>query len=160
MMSRNSFLFFILIMSVTIVSIPQQSYGATCGLVLNNTTFDFGTLERDELSGEDNVAIEFTNSGDATADVTVSAKNWLASNIIHIAGQLTKFSTSDQGTNGLGVSYAFKNSLNSTDGAIAFGVIPIGPAVNNTYWQLSTTLQNLPFSGPITQSITFTASCL
>lgn len=159
MISRNSFLFFIMVMSITILSIPQQSYAQTCGLVLNDTSFDFGNLEINALSGEDDVVIEFTNSGDTTADVTVSAKNWLASSIIHIAGQFTKFSTSDQGTNGLGVSYASKNALNATDGAVTFGVIPSGASFNNTYWQLSAILQNLPFSGTITQSITFTASC-
>jgi len=158
MMSRHSFFFFIMVISMTMVSIPQQSYAQTCGLALNDTTFDFGNLEIDALSGEDAVAIEFTNEGDTTADVTVSAKNWLASSIIHIAGQFTKFSTTDQGTNGLGVSYASKNPLNSTDGTIAFGVIPIS-SINYTYWQLSAILQNLPFSGAITQEITFTANC-
>ena len=158
-MSRQTFFFFILVISITILSIPQQSYAQTCGLALNDTTFDFGSLEINALSGEDDVAIEFSNSGDTTADVTVSAKNWLASSIIHIAGQFTKFSTSDEGTNGLGVSYASKNPLNSTDGAVAFGVIPISPSINNTYWQLSAILQNLPFTGAITQEITFTANC-
>ena len=158
-MSRNSFFFFILLISISFVSIPQQSYAATCGLVLNDTTFDFGNIERNAESGVNDVAIEFTNDGDATTNVTVSANNWLASSIIHIAGQFTKFSTTDQGTNGLGVLYDNKNPLNSTNGAIAFGVVPI-TTTNNTYWQLNATLQNLPFSGAITQSITFTASCL
>ena len=158
MISRNSFLFFILVMSITILGIPQQSYAQTCGLVLNDTAFDFGNLEINAESGVNDVGIEFTNSGDTTADVTVSAKNWLATSIIHIAGQFTKFSTTDQGTNGLGVSYETKNELNATDGAVTFGVVPVG-VMNHTYWQLSAILQNLPFSGTITQEITFTASC-
>lgn len=158
-MSLSFFFFLILVACVTLSSSTQLSYAATCGLVLNDTTFDFGNIEINAESGVNDVAIEFTNSGDATADVTVSAKNWLASSIIHIAGQFTKFSTTDQGTNGLGVSYASKNPLNSTDGPVVFGVIPIS-SINNTYWQLSATLQNLPFSGALTQEITFTANCL
>jgi len=158
-MSLSFFFFLILVACVTLSSSTQLSYAQTCGLVLNDTTFDFGNIEKNAESGVNDVAIEFTNEGDATADVTVSAKNWLASSIIHIAGQFTKFSTTDQGTNGLDVSYATKTALNNTDGAIAFGVIPTSPA-NNTYWQLSAILQNLPFSGVLTQEITFTASCL
>lgn len=153
--------FLLLIITFTLVSfIPTSDATGTCGISLNNTTFDFGVIAKDSLSGNNDVPIQFTNSGNVTADVTVSGNNWLSGNIEHIASELTKFSTTDQGTSGLDVSYASKNALNSTSGAIPFGVIPIGPSFNNTYWQLQATMQNLPFSGAITRAITFTGSCL
>jgi len=136
---------------------------STCGLNLNNTAFSFGTLAIGATSGVDDERIQFTNPGAVTSDVTVYGKNWLSGSTIHIGGELTKFSTSDQGTDGTGVAYGTKVALNSTDSGVLgdpFGTVEPSPAVNNTSWQLLATLQNLPFSGALTQAITFTATCI
>lgn len=138
----------------------SATISATCGLSLNSTSFTFGTLAINQISGEDDETIAFSNAGSVNANVTSSAKNWLSGTTTHIGGELTKFSTSDLGTDGKGVAYASKNPLNATDGDVLFGIVKVSPSVNNTNWQLQATLQNLPFSGALTQAITFTASCL
>lgn len=127
----------------------------TCGLTFTSgAPIAFGTLARDSVSSEQTLTLN--NTGSVTSTVTVSASNWKdGSNVVHIAGQLTKFATTDQGT---GLAYASKHALNNTNGDIAFGTVR-PPNLNATYWQLQTALQNLPFSGALTQSVTFTASC-
>jgi len=134
---------------------------ATCGLILNSTSFSFGSLAIGAISGEDDERIQFTNPGSVVSDVDVYGYNWLSGSTIHIGGDQTHYSRSNQGTDGEGVSYGTKIALNATDSETdTFGVVYPSPAVNNTSWQLQATLQNLPFSGALTQSITFTANCI
>jgi len=133
---------------------------ATCGLTLNSTTFAFGILAIGEESGIDSERIEFSNAGSVNADVEVHAENWLDGGLVdHISGASTHFSQSTQGTDGEGVAYGSKIALNSTTTFIIFGVIEPSPVVNNTSWQLTATLTNLPFSGALTQDITFVGTC-
>ena len=143
------------------VATGSATIQSTCGLLLNNTSFAFGTLARDATSPIDGERIEFSNDGSVVADVDVYADNWESGGTVHIGGELTKYSRSNQGTDGEGVSYGSKIALNSTvTETETFGTIDPLPSVNNTSWQLLATLQNLPFSGALSQTITFTATCL
>ena len=128
--------------------------GTTCGLSFTSgAPINFGTLARDIISYEQTLVLY--NTGDLTATITVSGNNWKdGSNVDHIAGQLTKFATSDQGT----ILYSSKKALNNTNGDVAFGTIR-PQYTNSTYWQVQAVLQNMPFSGILTQSITFTTTC-
>jgi hypothetical protein len=135
------------------------SVSATCGLTLDDTSLDFGTLARNAVSSLE-PQLNLNNTGSAVGYLTVSGKNWLdGSAVSHIYGNYTKFATSDVGSG----TYASKTALNSTDGAVNFGSINPGPAgsvyPNATYWQVQGVLHNLPFFGTVTQVITITASC-
>lgn len=151
---RQSFLLFTLMFMISFTGY-LISHAQTCGLDFpNGPTIEFGSLEKAQVSNE--IILDINNTGTETADVSVSAKNWLDGNSVsHVLGNFTKFATSDMGA---GTQYEDKTSLNNTDSAISMGTI--APAsTNSTYWQLDATMQNLPFSGVLTQEITFTSQC-
>lgn len=131
---------------------------ATCGVALSSGTINFGTIAKDAQSSD--VQIDFTNSGSVTANVTATGSDWTSGGTVHINGEKTKFATTDQGTNSTGIDYASKKALNSTNTEVIFGNVRTGGFTNQTNWQLEATLQNLPFSGSLSQSITFTATCI
>lgn len=127
----------------------------TCGITFTSgAPIAFGTLARDSISSEQTLTLN--NTGSVTSTVTVSASDWKdGSNVVHIGGNLTKFATTNLGA---GLAYASKTPLNSTNGAVAFGTIR-PQYTNSTYWQVKGSLQNMPFKGTLTQSITFTGTC-
>lgn len=144
------------------------SIQATCGLSIGHgAPLAFGSLANGDLAnstaGGGSHFLNFTNSGSVTAITTVAGSNWVSGGVTHIFGNHTKFSTTDQGP---AKAYASKSALNSTntdgslsDGFVTFGSIVPGSFVNDTQWGLQASLRNLPFSGALTQTITFSATC-
>lgn len=148
----------------------KDSSATTCGLTIGHgAPLNFGSLSIGDMAnstspGSSTGFLNFTNNGDgATATVTVAGTNWVSGGITHITGEHTRFSTTDQGPS---ISYTSKHALNSTntagpnsDGFVTFGDIIHGTNVNDTQWALQAVLTNLPFSGLLTQTITFSATC-
>lgn len=129
----------------------------TCGLSVANATINFGSIIRDGIAGDpgSNKRINLNNTGSVVSTATISATSWLSGSIIHIKGNYTTFSTSDRGN----VSYVNKTPLNTTSTPVAFGVVKPDPTGNSTFFGLEARLINLPFSGALTQTITFTGTC-
>lgn len=139
-------------------STGSANIAPTCGLSVANPTINFGPMIRDGIAGDpgSNVIINLNNTGSVVSTATISATSWTSSNsVTHIKGIYTTFSTSDQGN----VVYASKTPLNTTSSPIAFGVIKPDPTGNSTFFGLEAHLINLPFSGALTQTITFTGTC-
>ena len=154
----------------------KDSSAVTCGLTIGHgAPLNFGSLAMGDMAnstspGSSTGFLNFTNSGDgATATVTVAGTNWISGGITHITGEHTRFSTTDQGP---GISYTSKSALNSTstetadrssttggNGFVTFGAVRPGSDGNDTQWALQAVLTNLPFSGLLTQTITFSATC-
>lgn len=131
----------------------QVTISGTCGLgFVSGAPIVFGTLARDVISSEQTLVLN--NTGSVTSTVQVNGTNWVSGATTHIDVAKTKFATSDQGAATL---YAAKTPLSAT--LAAFGTIKPTPVTNSTYWMLETTLQNLPFSGALTQEITFSVTC-
>ncbi len=151
----------------------SATIAATCGLSIGTGgPLSFGSLANSGTS-VDNTALTFTNAGSVTAVVTVAGTDWYdGSGYVqgtdnHIKGQYTQFETTDQNGGSVFATYgSFTKPLNDSstegtnnDGFVTFGVVKPGTDDNGTYWGLQATLINLPFSGSLTQTITFDAAC-
>ncbi len=138
-----------------ITAVAQQTSTSTmtisiaCGLNVGDALL-FGAEVAGTESTEEILILNGTGSG-ASFDIDVSAKNWLdATDTNIINGELTKFSD-------VTGNYASKTALNSTDGTIAMGVIPVGNS-NSTYWQVLPILNDSEFAGSLSQEMTFVVS--
>ncbi len=132
---------------------------ATCGLDFpNGASINFGTVQRDSSPSSEQV-LEVRNQGDIRTILQVSGQDWKDANTVtHLDKAKTKWAVDVNGASGASTAYASKTALTGT--AASFGTIRAG-ATNQTYWQLEASdIQNLPFSGAITQTITFTVQCL
>lgn len=130
----------------------------TCGLSPNPTSLDYGTISRDEQSTEKQLVL--TNTGTIATSVQVQGDDWTGTDsIMHLEAGKTRYAFGSTGTpDPSGVAYASKTALTTT--LAGNSVIASGNS-NSTYWQLeASNMQNLPFSGTISQTITFTFSCL
>lgn len=141
----------------TAVTLGSADITPLCGLAVTNSSINFGGLARDGIAGDpnSNIRINLNNTGNVVSTVAVSATNWLANSVIHIKGNYTTFSTSDQGN----LAYASKTPLNNTNTPTTMGVVKPNPTGNSTFFGLEARLINLPFSGALTQTITFTGTC-
>lgn len=130
----------------------------TCGLTPSPASLDYGTVARDAQSSERELVL--TNTGTITTSVEVKGDNWTGTDtLVHLAAGKTRYAFGTTGTpDPSGIAYLSKAAL--TTGFAGSGVIPPNNG-NSTYWQLEVSnLQNLPYSGAISQTITFTFSCL
>ena len=148
------------------------SITATCGLAIGTgAPVAFGSVSSGATT-VDNTALTFSNGGSVTATTTVAGTDWYKTGSTvhsdaHITGDKTAFETTDQNSGSVFGSYAsFTKNLNSTntdgtgnDGFVTFGAVRPGTNGNGTFWALNVVLQNTPFSGGLTQTITFNASC-
>ena len=140
--------------SVLFVTIPNAH--ATCGLSFDSgSPINFGTLQRDQTSSEQNLVIR--NTGQDIGTLAVRGTDWTESSISHIVVGGTKYAAGTTATpDPAGVSYQDKTALTNQD--VQMGTVR-GDSTNSTYWQLKAVLQNLPFFGNLLQTITFTISC-
>ena len=129
---------------------------STCGLTFpGGSTIAYGSIDADAESSE--ITLTVRNSGSVVSSIEVQGEEWVSGSTVHIDGELTKFANSTRAS----TDYATeKQRLNNTNvELIDFGRIQ--PATtNSTYWQVLATLQNTPFSGALTQTITFTVTCI
>jgi len=127
---------------------------ATCGLSFTaGSPIQFGDagnqpLTLNEISAEETLSI--LNGGTVDSDVEVKGTNWSGGGI---GVGNTKFADTDTGTG----DFASKTSLTLTDAV--FGPVD-AQVTNDTFWQMKATVTAFPFSGAITQTITFTATCI
>jgi hypothetical protein len=128
----------------------------TCGLVTAPTALNYGTVAPNAQSVEQLLVLN--NTGTVTTQIQVNGTNWTSSAITHLVVGKTKYAFGTTATpDPVGVAYASKTALTST----LTGTAVVSPAnTNSTYWQLeASNLTNLPFSGALSQTITFTFSC-
>lgn len=130
----------------------------TCGLVTTPTSLNYGTVARNGESVEQ--PLELSNTGSVTTLVQINGTAWTSSGITHLAVEKTKYVLGATGTEDpSGIAYASKTALTGTPAGTGVVVSPAN--TNSTYWQLAATdMQNLPFSGALAQTITFSFSCL
>ena len=136
----------------------QVTISSTCGLSFTSgSPINFGTLDRDATATEQILVI--SNTGSATADLDVKGTDWTSGDTVtHSLVGNTRYavgSTADPDPTG-DVAYGSKTGLTTSD--VALGTSRPGND-NTTAWGFQAVLTNLPFSGALTQTITFTASC-
>ncbi len=122
----------------------------TCGLTLGAAP-DYGTLAPGGTSSEPGIGLTITNTGTAVGTLSVSGTDWVSGGISHIAVGGTHFAFTPPAA----PVYASKTPLTTTPTAVP-GVIW---GTNATVWQLKATLINTPFSGTLTQTMTFSMAC-
>lgn len=149
----------LVVTAVASLLLVAQNAHASCGLVFNSgmgNSIDFGPLMRDQISQEKQLMVN--NNGEDVGTLEVRGTDWTANAMSHIAVGYTTYAVgNDTHTDPSGLtSYAQKSVLTSSD--VFMGVLPPGSS-NNTSWQLKAVLQNLPFNGVLSQTITFTISC-
>ena len=78
---------------------------------------------------------------------------------VHLAADVTKFSVDVASTGNPGIDYASKTSMDSTSVDLTNVASPANDV--DLYLQISTiaTLQNMPYDGELTQTLTFTVDC-
>jgi hypothetical protein len=122
----------------------------TCGLsVISGSPISYGTLLPGATSTEQTVVLD--NTGSIPATLQVKGSNWLDVTLLNKMNvDNTKFST----TSG---TYASKTSLLTTDQTITGA---FSPTINlNSLWQMQVNLLDSSFSGSLTQTMDFTATC-
>ena len=122
----------------------------TCGLsVISGSPISYGTLLPSATSTEKTVVLD--NTGSIPATLQVKGTNWLDATLVNKMNvDNTKFST----TSG---TYASKTSLLTIDQTITGA---FSPTTNlNSLWQMQANLLDSSFSGALTQTMDFTATC-
>ncbi len=136
----------------------SATIAATCGLSTSPTSLDYGTVARNAQSSQQSLVL--TNTGSVTTSTQINGDDWTGSgSIVHLDVGKTKYVLGSTATpDPSGVSYANKTALTTGLSGIAL----VSPSnSNSTYWQLEASgMQNLPFSGALAQTITFTFSCI
>jgi len=100
----------------------------------------------------------------ADAGTTVSGATFAggeASGVVHMQAEATKFVITTDGTTNAGITYANKNAI-GVDGVNTLLTANVDVANDvKLYMQISGvgTLENLPYSGALTQVLTFTVTC-
>lgn len=131
----------------------------TCGLSPSPASLDYGNVDRGEQSVEQQLIL--ANTGSLTTLIQVKGNDWTGNDIlVHLAVGKTRYAFGSTGTpDPAAVNYLSKVAL-TTDFAGTDAVIPSNYS-NSTYWQLEVSnMQNLPYSGTVSQTITFVFSCL
>ena len=125
------------------------SIQSTCGIGLSSgAPISYGALAPNAISTEQTLVIQ--NTGNINATTFVSGTSWLdSSNSTIITIDNTKYSSSTG-------DYNSKTSLTTDDTSL----MVIQPSVNtDTFWQLQATLADTSFSGNLTQTVNFAATC-
>ena len=125
------------------------SIQSTCGIGLSSgAPISYGALAPNTISTEQTLVIQ--NTGNINATTFVSGTSWLdSSNNTIITIDNTKYSSSTG-------DYSTKTSLTTDDASL----MVIQPNVNtDTFWQLQATLADTSFSGNLTQTVNFAATC-
>ena len=125
------------------------SIQSTCGIGLSSgAPISYGALAPNEISTEQTLVLQ--NTGNINATTFVSGTSWLdSSNSTIITIDNTKYSSSTG-------DYSTKTSLTTDDTSL----MVIQPSVNtDTFWQLQATLADTSFSGNLTQTVNFAATC-
>ena len=144
--------------SSTIVS--ATPYSSSCGFDIP-PTLNFEDL----LRNSDGIEVNniFNSTGTATRTLELLTKtNWLATSDseMHLFANATKYNLTTDGSDSSGTSYASKTAIGEVDETILLADVAANIDLDVTF-QLSgiDTLQNLPFSGAMTQELTFTITC-
>lgn len=138
----------IIIMSIMVWNVSPAN--ALCGLE-TASSIDFQTITRDELSGQ--VQMDVTKTGEDDAVVSVYGTDWQdGSSISHMDVDVTRFAINDPN-----VAYGDKTVLDYSSNPVSIGTFSNSFSI---YWQLFGALENLPFTGVVTQTITITFECV
>ena len=136
--------------STTTQATGQVSILGTCGLQFaSGNPINYGSLAPSTTSAEQTLVLH--NTGSISGTVTVNGGNWVDStntNQMNVGN--TKFSTM---TN---TPYSGKTALTTIDQML--GTVTTTSDLF-TYWQLQATLLSSAFTGSLTQTMTFTATC-
>ncbi len=135
----------------------QATIDATCGISFTGgASINFGTIARNANSAE--ITKQITNTGTVRSSLQVQGADWKDANTVtHLDKAKTKWAVDVNGASGASTAYASKTALTGT--AATYGTIR-ADVTNSTYWELQASdMQNLPFTGAITQTITFTVTC-
>ena len=121
----------------------------TCGIGLGTgAPISYGSVAPSATSTEQTLVIQ--NTGNTNATTFVSGTDWIDSTdstIITIDN--TRYSSSSG-------DYSTKTSLTTDDSSF----MVIQPSINtDTFWQLQATLSDSTFSGDLTQTVNFAATC-
>jgi hypothetical protein len=123
---------------------------ATCGVnTVSGSTINYGSLLPGATSTEQTVVLQ--NSGNIAGTLLVQGTGWVDSTGTSqmLVGN-TKFSTTT------GIAYPSKTALATTLTTVG----TLGTTSNlSTFWQLQPNLITPGFSGPLTQTVTFTTTC-
>ena len=121
----------------------------TCGIGLGSgAPISYGAISQGETSAEQTLVIQNTGNVNATAFLSGSA--WIdSSNSTIINIDNTRYSSSSG-------EYSAKTQLSVDD--VSFMVIQ-PTRDTNTFWQLEATLLDSSFSGSLTQTVNFVATC-
>ncbi len=133
-------------------TIGQVNILGTCGLTfISGNPLNYGDLTPGSVSLEQTLTLQ--NTGTISADLFVSGSDWVDATPASII-DVSKTAFYDSSG-----AYATKTSLDTTP-AIILDVAKFTPSTNvDTYWQLLADLLNPSFTGSLTQTMDFSASC-
>ncbi len=157
-------LFGLLIIPLLVLNVNAQSTGSatlepTCGYFAP-FNIDLGTISY----GMDGVetTVQFDAVGSASATINLRATEWMGEDgFSHLDAEATRFNITMDDSDSSGVSYSEKTPFEA-NGVSFLLTNSTNPNYNmNASFQISAIdkLINRPYSGPITQSITFNISC-
>ncbi|GEM_PF-3335635 len=120
----------------------------TCGLTLG-PPLNYGSLAPEAFSAL--VPLSITNTGASTGTLRISGTDWFGGSTSHITVDNTHYAFTPPAPPG----YTSMTPLLATPSP----GFAIPPGVSTMAWQLKAHLINLPFSGTLTQTMTFSLTC-
>lgn len=142
----------------------------TCGISANPASggggISYGSINPGTVANADQ-SIRITNNGNTpTTSVTVAAGDWVTAGAVgsiveHIKAENTAFTLD---ANLVAGTFHPLSPTSLIGGTTTYGITPVtstlsGSGSLDTYWQLNAVLDNTPFSGQLTQTMTFTSGC-
>ena len=139
--------------------ITATPIAASCGFDIPST-LDFNDLSRNEHGIE--VTDIWAALGNTPGTLELLATDWIGiDSQMHLFANATRYSITTDGSDSSGVSYESKTAIG--DHNINTVIVPLTDYNNplKVSFQISgiDTLENLPYSGVITQNMTFTTTC-
>lgn len=141
-------------------STGQAELAGSCGIIVPST-IDLGTLNAGAVGLETVVVVATT--GTLISTLSVVAGDWigLGDGQVHLNSEVTRFAITTDGTTNAEVTYVEKVSFGTVDVSTTLSNTVTPAFDTNLYLQISAdgTLKNMPYSGPLEQTLTFTSSC-
>lgn len=129
----------------------------TCGVALGDSTINYGTVTPGSAPINANSPLGINNTGSVTGTLTVTGADWL-----NTPGTTSEILASNTGVSTIAIAGPYTPLANGIPIPLS-GTFAPNPAPHTssltTYWQLTPILENLGFTGSLTQSLTFSASC-
>jgi len=128
----------------------------TCGLALGTSTINYGSVTPGLTPVAASNSLPINNTGTVNALLTVYGGNWTNGSVDQILASNTQFN------NHTAAGPFTPLALHSVPVIMSPALHPFPAAHTSSltsYWQLIPNVLNLGFTGSLTQSLTFSASC-